>query len=682
MDRLVWPTAKAHLYLLEAAHVKNAVGREVIRRNKDALRELRCLQEILAELHAGELGGALERKDALEAAASRWQALNKAAAALSLQPEEVCDIPPSVKRYLRTRPHVTFGEAARNRCCSETGGATSTRAPSTAAELDAQSSATETRSEAATVTEALLGARPIGHRMERNQLDQLAADLKEQLDQEHTSLMSSIEEVQALMEAEVAGVSSLPPRGDLEAFVAAADAALAVKHPVEACREEERPPKQSKGRHASDRDAGAADAPPLDATYESAAAGGLATRSSALGCPSDCGLDAASEGRGICRRDAGAVESGSLIEETAPSPAAGAKALMSSDALRCLQAAPFFALPPWALSDPRKLPQRQLRSRPRESLSDCDGDDVRSQRQTICDGESSAARFSGRPPMQRLASSPSIAAMAPCNQPKEACSAGAEVRSNWACGGGNTSGVLTLTRSASCPPAFFHACAAASGAAASQQGDPNFISDMPGVVMDGLSDCGSATCASFSERGLTRCGIASSASPSGMHEACRVAAPEHLVPMPLEGAWDPPARDDTAAASPRSVEAVEQHRVVAGLLAERRPRWADIMEDDCDTAASGRMDWPRSQQPTPAEVGATAAARVNCYRCRRSLGKASFSRRAWRRARELDDARDCSDAVGAVCLECCDGDRPLLGAPRGCRVKAGLGSTPIRRKAS
>ncbi|CAK0791056.1 unnamed protein product [Prorocentrum cordatum] len=44
-ELLAWPAAKVHLYTLEAAHVKNAVGRERIRRNKDALRELRCLQD-------------------------------------------------------------------------------------------------------------------------------------------------------------------------------------------------------------------------------------------------------------------------------------------------------------------------------------------------------------------------------------------------------------------------------------------------------------------------------------------------------------------------------------------------------------------------------------------------------------------------------------------------------------
>jgi hypothetical protein len=65
-----------------------------------------------------------------------------------------------------------------------------------------------------------------GQRLSRDQLDRLAAELIEQLDQENTSLLSSIEEVQALMEAEVAGASLLPSIEELEAFARDADAAL------------------------------------------------------------------------------------------------------------------------------------------------------------------------------------------------------------------------------------------------------------------------------------------------------------------------------------------------------------------------------------------------------------------------------------------------------------------------
>merc|ERR1719313_1556688 len=66
-----------------------------------------------------------------------------------------------------------------------------------------------------------------GQRLGREQLDQLAAELRDQLDQEYTSLMSSIDEVQALMEAEVAGVELLPPLEELEAFARKAEAVVA-----------------------------------------------------------------------------------------------------------------------------------------------------------------------------------------------------------------------------------------------------------------------------------------------------------------------------------------------------------------------------------------------------------------------------------------------------------------------
>jgi hypothetical protein len=65
-----------------------------------------------------------------------------------------------------------------------------------------------------------------GQRLSRDQLDRLAAELQEQLDQEYTALLSSIEEVQGLMEAEVAGVELLPPLDELESFALVAEAAL------------------------------------------------------------------------------------------------------------------------------------------------------------------------------------------------------------------------------------------------------------------------------------------------------------------------------------------------------------------------------------------------------------------------------------------------------------------------
>jgi len=67
-----------------------------------------------------------------------------------------------------------------------------------------------------------------GQRLSRDQLDRLASELREQLEQEYTSLLSSIEEVQGLMEAEVIGLELLPPLEELEAFAVAAKAALQV----------------------------------------------------------------------------------------------------------------------------------------------------------------------------------------------------------------------------------------------------------------------------------------------------------------------------------------------------------------------------------------------------------------------------------------------------------------------
>jgi hypothetical protein len=69
----------------------------------------------------------------------------------------------------------------------------------------------------------------------------LAAELQEQLDQEYTSLLSSIDEVQGLMEAEVAGVELLPPLEELEAFAIAAEAALrSLEHQIAECRQKQK----------------------------------------------------------------------------------------------------------------------------------------------------------------------------------------------------------------------------------------------------------------------------------------------------------------------------------------------------------------------------------------------------------------------------------------------------------
>lgn len=232
MDELVWSTVKPQLFLTEAAHIKALVGRDRIRRNKDALKELRCLQEILSDLHSGaiDLGCEPEQRTALDRASACYAALQAEATNRGVKPEELCNVPRGVKRYLLTRPVRGDAPAAADlsllRCISEA--ATSTRAPSTTLELDAQSTttATDCRSEAAVLHEVVLGMRPGGQRLGCEQLDALAAQLVDQLEQEFTSLVSSIEEVQALMEAEVAELRRPPPLAELEAFCAEADAAL------------------------------------------------------------------------------------------------------------------------------------------------------------------------------------------------------------------------------------------------------------------------------------------------------------------------------------------------------------------------------------------------------------------------------------------------------------------------
>merc|ERR1719401_646717 len=137
MDLLAWPTAKLQLYLLEAAHVKNKVGRERIRRSKDALRELRCLQEILADLHAGEFGHSPGLRRAAEAVAERWALLLAKERRQGVLQEELCKVPPSMRRFLAARQAPGGGadaaELLKPRCGGSSEAATSTRAPSTSA---------------------------------------------------------------------------------------------------------------------------------------------------------------------------------------------------------------------------------------------------------------------------------------------------------------------------------------------------------------------------------------------------------------------------------------------------------------------------------------------------------------------------------------------------------------------
>eukprot|EP00927_Polykrikos_kofoidii_P050634 TRINITY_DN44524_c0_g1_i1.p1 TRINITY_DN44524_c0_g1~~TRINITY_DN44524_c0_g1_i1.p1 ORF type:complete len:696 (-),score=95.72 TRINITY_DN44524_c0_g1_i1:27-2072(-) len=240
MDRSVWATAKAQLHLFEATHVKETIGRQCIRRNKDALRELRCLQEILMELHAGELSCAPpESRGAVEAAGKRWPLLVQAAKDRSVGgPEDLCEVPVSVLRFLRARS-VAGAEGGgstnavrlyqRRSCDAEE--ASSTRTPSTFAPLEADARSVTTiggRSECASGdAAALLHVTPApGGRLTAKQLEDMAVGLREQLEQEFTSIMSSIDEVQALLDAEMAGAKSLPSRAELCTFIAAADAAL------------------------------------------------------------------------------------------------------------------------------------------------------------------------------------------------------------------------------------------------------------------------------------------------------------------------------------------------------------------------------------------------------------------------------------------------------------------------
>lgn len=221
MDRLVWQSAKAQLYLVEAVSVKEQIGRDKIRRNKDALRELHCLQEILADLHAGQFGRESARRSAADAAARCWASLQELAAQLDQATEDLCEVPQALRSFFLARPSHRSAQAG---CLSEA--ASSTRAPSTGATSWAEFADLDTLGRSAEGGAIGDGARVRGSRLTDLQLDALAAELREELDQEHTALLASIDEVHGLIEAEVAGVSSLPSRMELEAFTARADQIL------------------------------------------------------------------------------------------------------------------------------------------------------------------------------------------------------------------------------------------------------------------------------------------------------------------------------------------------------------------------------------------------------------------------------------------------------------------------
>eukprot|EP00930_Biecheleria_cincta_P035028 TRINITY_DN2412_c3_g1_i1.p1 TRINITY_DN2412_c3_g1~~TRINITY_DN2412_c3_g1_i1.p1 ORF type:complete len:500 (+),score=138.09 TRINITY_DN2412_c3_g1_i1:102-1601(+) len=266
---LVWATAKVQLYLLDARQVKKAIGREKIRRNKDALRELRCLQEILSDVYAGDFGRAPEQRRAAEAAASAWELLAAEAQRRNMEPEALCEVPKRIRPLLLSRPMASSGSPKGGAGSGGIPGAvsvhgassSSTRAPSTAAMGCGAGAGTascsglgagglcteaeETVSLAATTeagrseaTSFLLaqggpaeGSLIDAACVDRNhrscqQLARLADDLREMIDQEYTSLVASIEEVQALMEAEVAGEVQKPSIEELEAFRARVELAL------------------------------------------------------------------------------------------------------------------------------------------------------------------------------------------------------------------------------------------------------------------------------------------------------------------------------------------------------------------------------------------------------------------------------------------------------------------------
>lgn len=224
---LVWPTAK----------VKKLIGPEKIRRNKDALRELRCFQEILKDLHAGQFGRAPERCAAAEAAKRRWEELSASALKRGLQPEALCEAPASILSFVNCvgrgfppgTSQITSPLDDEHGTC-----ASSTRAPSTVAihQEETQSLAT---TEVTTLLEDVLWSGPpcemtgpsfSKKRRSVEQLGRLAGELSEQMDQEYTALMASIEEIQNLMEAEVAGDARLPSIEELEAFTVRIEEAI------------------------------------------------------------------------------------------------------------------------------------------------------------------------------------------------------------------------------------------------------------------------------------------------------------------------------------------------------------------------------------------------------------------------------------------------------------------------
>eukprot|EP00913_Durusdinium_trenchii_P027256 g25571.t1 len=216
----------------EAAQVKRLVGAERIHRNKDALRELSCFQEqrwpplgslqkcteeILGDLHAGQFGRAPQRRQAAEEAQRRWERLKLEAQRHGVKAETICEAERRPRQCLGScgsPPSKSLVEDEESFTC-----ASSTRAPSTSARVDE----TLSLATAELVSEIrLLDDWPPGARQRRHstELQKLAVELKEQLDQEYTALMASIEEIQALMEAEVAGDARLPSVEELEGFVA------------------------------------------------------------------------------------------------------------------------------------------------------------------------------------------------------------------------------------------------------------------------------------------------------------------------------------------------------------------------------------------------------------------------------------------------------------------------------
>lgn len=235
---LVWPSTKVHLYTIEAARIKESVGRERIQRNKVAWRELRSLQEILCDLHAGQFGRAPERHNAAVIAASRWDLLAAAAQRQGLALDSLCEVPSRVRPLLvslSTRSAPSPGSPKSSGFCFSllAASSSSTRAPSTATgvrEAETQSLATtDVRSDVTGLLDSLGPFQSVSAergRRSREQLEQLALELGDQLDQEYTSLMASIEEVQTLMEAEMAGDAQMPSIEELEAFTVKVDQAI------------------------------------------------------------------------------------------------------------------------------------------------------------------------------------------------------------------------------------------------------------------------------------------------------------------------------------------------------------------------------------------------------------------------------------------------------------------------